>query len=195
MNTYIPTHSNRWRSILGASLVAALCVAGPSSDAHASRMNDWQCLTDDLSGNDVVRQQYISASRFASGVFDIAPSILVAIKRVESGRGLNPMVVGHNTNGTTDRGFYQVNADFWLPVLKSTGAKLQIRDLHGIKENALIAAWVLRRQMNRRDVGNTLKAVGYYHKGGGTSSRANRIRKTYTDTFMKELRGMMARCG
>jgi hypothetical protein len=157
-------------------------------------MNDWECLTSDLTGNEAVRQEFIQASRYASHVFNIAPSILVGIKRVESGRGLNPMVVGQNNNGTTDRGFYQVNADFWLPVIRRTGADIDINDLHGVRQNALIAAWVLRRQMNRQDVHSPLQAVGYYHKGGGTNGRANQIRKIYTDKFMAELRKMVARC-
>lgn len=179
-----------------AILASLVTLSFVSQTAEASRMNDWQCLTADLSGNDTVRQQYIESSRYAANVFGIAPSILVAIKRVESGRGLNPMVTGHNTNGTTDRGFYQVNADFWLPVIHDTGARhIKVGDLHGIRENALIAAWVLKRQMDRRDVASMLDAVGHYHKGGGSGARARRIRKAYTTKFIKELRGMAARCG
>jgi hypothetical protein len=162
--------------------------------AEASRINDWQCLTEDMTGHEANRDQYIRASAEASRVFNIAPSILVAIKRVESGRGLNPSVSNRNNNGTTDRGFYQVNTEVWLPEIRRVGGSMAMEDLHGIRENALVAAWVLRRQMNRSDVPNTLEAVGYYHKGGGTDSRSRNIRQVYKDKFLAELRKMMSRC-
>jgi len=178
-----------------ATAVFGLVALTFSSHSSASNMNDWQCLTSDMTGNEEMRQEFIRASAEAAQVFGIAPAILVGIKRVESGRGLNPMVTNRNNDGTVDRGFYQVNADFWLPVLRRTGANIGIGELHGVRQNALIAAWVLRRQMNRSDVPTYLDAVGYYHKGGGRDARAHRIRKIYTDKFMVELRRMYARCG
>lgn len=128
-------------------------------------------------------------------MFQIAPSILVAIKRVESSLGLNPMVSNLNNNGTTDRGFYQVNTEVWLPEIQRLGIKMPTADMHGVRENAMIAAWILRRQMNRSDVKGTVDAVGHYHRGGGKGPGARRIRNTYTDRFMNEMKKLVARCG
>lgn len=178
------------------SITLAVCALfGGAADANASRMGDWQCLTSDLRGQEQARQEFIAASRHASRVFNIAPPIMVAIKRVESGLGLNPMVLNNNTNGTVDRGFYQVNTEVWLPEIRRVGANITTNDLHGIRENALIAAWILRRKMNRPDVHGALEAVAYYHKGGGTSAGAERIRQTYKNNFMRELRVLISRCG
>lgn len=177
-----------------ATLVACL-LFGVASNAHASRLGDWECLTSDLVGNEQVRREYVEASRHAARIFSIAPPILVAIKRVESGKGLNPNVSNNNTNGTVDRGFYQVNTEVWLPEIRRIGGNITTSDLHGIGKNALIAAWILRRQMNRSDVKGSLEAVAYYHKGGGTSARANQIRQRYKNLFMRELRVLINRCG
>lgn len=181
--------------LLARTTFLACIGLGLTQQAHASRLADWQCLTSDLRGNEQARQEYVSASQFAARTFDIAPPILVAIKRVESGLGLNPMVLNHNTNGTVDRGFYQVNAEVWLPEIRRVGGNVSNDDLHGIRENALIAAWILRRQMNRSDVNGALEAVAYYHKGGGTGPRSENIRQIYKDKFMAELRVLIARCG
>lgn len=179
----------------GAACLAAAFLLAISVPAEASRMSDWECLTADMRGNDQVRREFIQASAEASKVFRLAPSILVGIKRVESGLGLNPRVSNANNNGTTDRGFYQVNTEVWLPEIQRVGAQMDIDGLHGVRQNALIAAWILRRQMNRSDVRGTLEAVGYYHKGGGVDARSQRIRQVYKDKFMQHLRAMMARCG
>ena len=182
-------------SWLPKASIAACLLLGMASHAQAARLGDWECLTSDLNGSEQVRQEFIQASRYASRTFNIAPPIMVAIKRVESGRGLNPNVYNNNNNGTVDRGFYQVNTEVWLPEIRRVGGDVSVQDLHGIRQNALIAAWILRRQMNRSDVQGSLEAVAYYHKGGGASARANQIRQRYKDLFMRELRVLISRCG
>lgn len=166
-----------------------------ATPAHASRMTDWQCLTSDLRGDAATRDQYIAASAEASRVFRIAPAILVGIKRVESGLGLDPQVSNANNNGTTDRGFYQVNTEVWLPEIRKIGGSMEASGLHGVRENALVAAWILRRKMNRPDVQGALEAVGYYHRGGGSDSRSHQIRQVYKDKFIGHLRTLVSRCG
>lgn len=172
----------------------AIMLAALTPQAHAN-INDWQCLTSDLKGSPTQRLAFIQAASEAANIFRISPAILVAIKRKESGLGLDPMVVNHNTNGTIDRGFFQVNTEVWMPELQRIGTSLRSSDLHGIRENALVAAWILRRQMNRPDVSGTLDAVAHYHKGGGTSQKANQIRQVYIAGFMKHLRILVRRCG
>lgn len=158
-------------------------------------MADWQCLTADLRGSEQVRHEYIRASSEASRLFGISPAILVGIKRTESGLGLNPQVSNNNRNGTTDRGFYQVNAEVWLPEIQRVGGKVSETQLHDVRRNAIIAAWILRRKLNRIDIHGTLEAVGYYHRGGGTDAKAKRIRQIYKDKFMTELKALGDRCG
>lgn len=176
-----------------ACLLAAVSIAFTSM-SQAS-MNDWQCLTSDFRGSQKMRQEFILASAEASRVFKIAPSVLVGIKRTESGLGLNPGVSNANNNGTTDRGFYQVNTEVWLPEIRRVGAQMDASGLHSVRENALVAAWVLRRQMDRSDVSGTLDAVGHYHRGGGKGPGSNRIRQVYKDKFIKHLKVLVARCG
>lgn len=176
------------RSLLALSTL--MLGIGPVS-ALASP-HDLYCLTDDLLGSDAARQTYIETTAEAANTFDIAPAILVAIKRTESGRSLNPMVLNRNSNGTVDRGFHQVNTEVWLPELRRLGLGMSESDLHGVRANALIAAWIYKRQLNRH--GDPLEAVGYYHKGGGTSERADRIRQIYKDKFMAHLKKMVERC-
>lgn len=181
--------------LMAQTVFCAFAGLALTHQVHASQLANWQCLTSDLLGNEETRLEYVEASRFASRTFNIAPPIMVAIKRVESGRGLNPLILNHNSNGTVDRGFYQVNAQVWLPEIRRVGGNVSNDELHGIRENALIAAWILRRQMNRSDVNGALEAVAYYHKGGGTGARAESIRQVYKDKFMVELRVLIDRCG
>ncbi|CAM3787371.1 transglycosylase SLT domain-containing protein [Vreelandella rituensis] len=172
--------------------LVALGVAAMPVSAMAS-IHDFQCLTADMTGDENARQLYIAATSEAARTFNIAPAIMVAIKRTESGRGLNPLVTNRNNNGTTDRGYYQVNAEVWLPELRRIGLPIANADLHGVRANALIAAWVYKRQLAR--VKDPLEAVGYYHKGGGTGPGSERIRKVYKDKFIGHLRAMVSRCG
>ena len=175
------------------SMIAAILVMVVShSNAYASRVHDLTCLTADFVGKDTNLVEYISATQEAAKTFGIAPAILVAIKRTESGRSLNPYVVNNNTNGTTDRGYYQVNAEVWLPELKRIGLKVSNDDLHGVRNNALIAGWIYKRQLDR--VKSPLEAVGYYHKGGGSGPRAEKIRSIYKNKFMKNLRASIKNC-
>lgn len=182
----------RW--CLGASASLFLC-ASLSTAAHASNMNNWQCLTEDLKGSRAVLNEYIAASAEASRVFRITPAVLVSIKRTESSLGLDPGVSNANNNGTTDRGFYQVNTEVWLPEIRRLGIQMNPTNLHGVRTNALVAAWVLRRQMDRSDVKGTVDAVGHYHRGGGTGPGSRRIRRVYTNKFMKHFKVLVARCG
>lgn len=163
-----------------------------ASYTHAS-MTDMQCLTQELTGPDSNRAEYIAATLEASRVFNIPPAILVGIKFVESGRGLNPHVSNVNTNNTTDRGYYQVNAEVWLPELNRIGLAIDNDNLHNVRNNALIAGWVYARQLQR--VGDRLEAVGYYHKGGGSDQRAHQIRLRYKNNFMGHLRRLTRLCG
>lgn len=181
-----------WKS----RLLCLVVLSGTWAPAQSyASLDDWECLTSDLSGSAENRADYISASSETSRLFNIPPAVLVAIKRVESGRSLNPMIMGHNRNGTVDRGYYQVNTEVWMPELERIGASIAIADLHGVRQNALIAGWILRRKMDRSDIRGTLEAVGFYHKGGGTDATSRRIRQVYVDKFIAELRVIARRCG
>ena len=159
--------------------------------AHAT--DDLACLTSELSGSEAAHAEYVSALQETSQLYYIAPEILVAIKLTESGRSLNADVVNHNRNGTIDRGYYQVNADVWLPVMRDLGLGVESDDMHDVRNNSLMAGWVLRRQLNRFPE-SPYEGVGHYHKGGGTGEQANRIRATYMAKFMEHLRRIVSRC-
>ena len=173
-----------------------LCTAALLSSAISSSqasMNDLHCLTQEFSGPDQNRAEYINATSDAARVFRIPPAILVGIKLVESGRGLNPYVTNNNNNGTTDRGYYQVNTEVWLPELRRIGLPIDQDQLHHVRNNALIAAWIYTRQLER--VNNRLEAVGYYHKGGVTGAGSERIRSVYKEKFMEKIRYLTQLCG
>lgn len=161
-------------------------------ESHASGVHDLECLTSDFVGSEANLLEYTRATQEAANTFGIAPAILVAIKRTESGRSLNPHVVNNNTNGTTDRGYYQVNAEVWLPELKRIGLDITNDSLHEVRNNALVAGWIYKRQLQR--VTSPLEAVGYYHKGGGTGPRAEKIRAAYKSKFMQHLRTSIDNC-
>ncbi|WP_075881911.1 transglycosylase SLT domain-containing protein [Vreelandella massiliensis] len=161
------------------------------SSAHAEERID--CLTSELQGDDNARAEYIAALKETTELYDIAPEIMVAIKLTESGRSLNPAVKNVNRNRTVDRGYYQVNADVWLPVMRDLGLNVGDSDMHDVRKNSLIAGWVLRRQFNRFP-DSPYEGVGHYHRGGGTDEHANGIRARYMSKFMPHLRRLISRC-
>ena len=86
----------------------------------------------------------------------VNPTILHGIAVVESQN--NPKAINRNKNGSIDFGLMQVNS-IHLPELKRY--KIGRRDLMQSCKNIYVAAWLLRRAMNR--YGNTWAAVGGYH--------------------------------
>jgi soluble lytic murein transglycosylase-like protein len=86
----------------------------------------------------------------------VNPNVLRAIAWQESrNRG---DAVHKNDNGSTDYGLMQINS-VHLPVLSQYG--ISSETLMEPCKNVYIAAWHLRRQMNK--YGNTWQAVGAYH--------------------------------
>lgn len=161
--------------------------AAIASDSHLS------CLVSDLRGTETQKSHYVEVLHKTSTSFGIAPEILVAIKRTESGLSLNPSVKNNNRNRTTDRGLHQVNFDVWHPVTKELGLNLSADDFHDVYSNSILAGWVLKRQMERFK-NDMYKAVGHYHKGGGSDQYSRDIRQTYMSKFMPHLRALLSRC-
>nr|WP_156789204.1 MULTISPECIES: lytic transglycosylase domain-containing protein [unclassified Burkholderia] len=95
---------------------------------------------------------YDSAARY----HQVNPLILRAIAWQESHN--RPDALNKNTNGTTDYGIMQINS-VHLPVLSRYGITKDT--LMEPCKNVYIAAWHLRRMMNK--YGNTWQAVGAYH--------------------------------
>lgn len=87
---------------------------------------------------------------------NVNPTTLRGIAVVESQN--NPKALNRNKNGSVDFGLMQVNS-IHLTELKRYG--VHKRDLMNSCKNIYVAAWLLRRSMNR--YGNTWKAVGGYH--------------------------------
>jgi len=86
----------------------------------------------------------------------VNPLILRAIAWQESHN--RPDAQHKNANGSTDYGVMQINS-IHLPVLAQYG--ISQGTLMQPCKNVYIAAWHLRRQMNK--YGNTWQAVGAYH--------------------------------
>lgn len=78
---------------------------------------------------------------------------------------LDPRAVGHNHDGSVDRGAFQINS-VHLPLLARYG--IDAASLHDGCTGAEVAAWHYRRQVDR--LGNTWAAVGAYHSA--TPARA-----------------------
>jgi len=176
---------SRWAlslSLLGLSALPAHAGAG---------IDDWLCLTQDMTGDDSARAQFIVAVSEASERFAIAPAVLVALKKTETGNGLDPQVIHRNANGSVDRGYFQINVRTWLPELHRIGASIDVQALHGVRSNAMVAAWVLRRELRGRSL---LQGIGRYHKGGGDDARARRIRQRYLDSFKRHLIALVKQC-
>lgn len=84
-------------------------------------------------------------------------ALLLAIKQVESGASLAPLV-SRNKDGSRDLGVYQIN-DFWLPHLARYG--LNERALLTPCGGALAAAVILRYEYRR--AGHWPGALARYH--------------------------------
>ena len=92
----------------------------------------------------------------AAAYHGVNPWILRAIAHVES--GFNQSAQNRNRNGTRDYGMMQINS-IHLPELARHGVTQN--DLFDGCKSAHVAAWLLRRKMDRH--GNTWNAVGAYH--------------------------------
>ena len=86
----------------------------------------------------------------------VNPLILRAIAWQESHN--RPNALHKNANGSIDYGVMQINS-VHLPVLSHYGISSQV--LMQPCKNVYIAAWHLRREMNK--YGNSWRAVGGYH--------------------------------
>ncbi|BDD79693.1 hypothetical protein [Burkholderia phage FLC9] len=87
----------------------------------------------------------------------VNPTVLRGIRMVENAQA-DPRAIGRNKNGSVDLGMMQINS-IHLPELKKY--KIRRRDLMNSCKNIYVAAWLLRRQMDRH--GNNWVAVGGYH--------------------------------
>jgi hypothetical protein len=106
----------------------------------------------------------------ASALLILALAVLRAIGWNES--HLDPAAMGHNANGSTDIGAFQINSAH-LPDLARYGVTARL--LGDGCVSAYVAAWQYRRQMDR--FGNTWAAIGAYHSRTPSRSAwyANRI--------------------
>jgi len=90
--------------------------------------------------------------------YGVAPDLLYAIARVES--GLNPYA-REVRSGTESRGLMQVNS-YWYPALRRIG--ISPDDLWNPCTNIHVGAWILAQEIAR--YGNTWTAIGAYNAGG-----------------------------
>ncbi|UDM18993.1 lytic transglycosylase domain-containing protein (plasmid) [Vogesella sp. XCS3] len=104
----------------------------------------------------------------ASKRFEIPYLLLMALKVKESGvQFTNPHVTRRNSNGTSDRGYWQVN-DFWLPKLAPYG--IDRARLYDPCVNAHVAAWLVRSEVQRK--GSWEGGIGSYHSPTPWRARA-----------------------
>jgi soluble lytic murein transglycosylase-like protein len=105
--------------------------------------------------------------------FSIAPELLYAIAEQES--GLDPSVIGHNSNGSRDIGLMQINSSHLPRLAKQniTEKTLLNNSCQSLKVGAGILADFMRRY------GYSWKAVGAYNAGGAENSGADQRRRAY----------------
>ena len=101
--------------------------------------------------------QYPSCLVPISRSMEVPLALLLAIKQVESGADMGPLV-SHNKNGTRDIGVYQIN-DFWLPRIARFGLTEPV--LQSPCGGAVAAALILRYEYRR--AGDWIGAVAHYH--------------------------------
>ena len=110
----------------------------------------------------------------------VNPTMLRGIQHVENAPG-NPKAIGRNKNGSVDYGLMQINS-IHLPELKKHG--IRRKDLMNSCKNIYVAAWLLRRSMNR--YGNNWAAAGGYH------SDALKERAKYAAKVQKAVKTILA---
>lgn len=121
--------------------------------------------------------------------YDIAPALLQAVAKVES--GLDSRAMNVNTDGTVDIGLMQINS-WWFPVLKQRG--IQPQDLWDPCLNIGVGAWILAG--NVRQFGYGWRAVGAYNAGTRTDKTTERQREDYAIRVYRHLPcGVGRMCG
>jgi len=109
----------------------------------------------------------------------VNPLVLRAIALVESGG--NPNALNRNRNGSYDLGEMQINS-IHQPELARYGVSPP--DLLDACKNIYIAAWILRRAMDK--YGNTWQAIGAYN------SATPRYRDRYAARVQEAVRTLLA---
>ncbi len=112
--------------------------------------------------------------------YDIAPALLQAIAKVES--GLDSRAIHVNTDGTADVGLMQINS-WWFPLLRRYG--IEPRDLWDPCLNIGVGAWILTG--NIRQFGYGWRAVGAYNAGTRTDKKTEQRREDYAFRVYRHL--------
>jgi soluble lytic murein transglycosylase-like protein len=121
--------------------------------ATAAAQGDSQNLSAGVPNEPVSPNDCVTA---AAGYHQVNPWVLRAIIKVES--NFNAGAVNKNRNGTVDVGIAQINSMHFKELARyGVGPG----DLMNACTSSYIAAWHLRKQINR--YGNTWFAVGAYH--------------------------------
>ncbi|HEY4074384.1 MAG TPA: transglycosylase SLT domain-containing protein [Herbaspirillum sp.] len=119
--------------------------------------------------------------------FSIAPELLYAIAEQES--GLDPSVIGYNSNGSRDIGLMQINSSHLPRLAKQniTEKTLLANSCQSLKVGAGILADFMRRY------GYSWKAVGAYNAGGAENSGAHQRRMAYAKKVAERYQRVMAK--
>ena len=112
--------------------------------------------------------------------YGIAPELLLAIARTES--GLDPLAVHLNPDGSWDVGLMQINSR-WLPALREMG--IAAESLYEPCTSIWVGAWVLAGNIHR--LGYTWQAVGAYNAGMARSPAARARRDAYAQRLARQL--------
>ena len=118
---------------------------------------------------------FLACMAAVASFYHLPPHSLASIHAVEGGRvGL----VSHNTNGTNDYGFMQVNSYWIAPIAARTAvAPDDVRDrlINDGCYNIAVAGMILSGSRKEAH-GNWMRAVGYYHSHTPSRGQAYRIR-------------------
>ncbi len=113
----------------------------------------------------------------AAHEFKIAPEILKAISKVESGH--NPRAINYNKNGSVDFGHMQINS-VWRKELKE-----KYKYLGSPCYNTRVGAWILDRCI--KQYGYNYKAVACYHTGPITTPKKIKNGSVYVKKVQREI--------
>lgn len=127
----------------------------------------------------------LSCINEAATRYEIGYPLMLAIAKQES--NLRPAVVHRNPPtkknpaGSEDIGLFQINADFWLPILRKYG--ITRASLFDPCVSAHVAAWIV--WTNKHTHGNTWKAIGAFN------SPTPEKQHIYIQQVWKHLRGVV----
>lgn len=145
------------------------------------------CMFDNLRGHPRHIAEFKRCVYESAEINQISPSLLVVIKRTESGLKVTPDIINVNTDGSEDIGVMQINYPVWKTELQRLkNIDLARNDLLDICNNVHISAMIFKHHLKRK--GQLIEAVGWYHSG------TPNLKEKYQERFIEQARAVIQQC-